>query len=120
MLDARVEENPVSIATFPLPPVEEFGGRGGRYGSHNLHENRPGPAFRSETIIFGSYFNGGIRAFDITNPYRPRRSPITCRPRPKARRAAPFSSTMSMSTKTRIVYAIDRGIGGLYIMEVDL
>jgi hypothetical protein len=120
VLDARVEENPVSIATFPLPPVEEFGGRGGRYGSHNLHENRPGPAFRSETIIFGSYFNAGIRVFDTSDPYRPEEIAHYV---PEAPNGAPSGAIQINDLyvdENAIVYAIDRGVGGLYIMEADL
>lgn len=41
VVDNRDETNPVPISTLPLPPVEVFGKRGGRYGSHNLHENPP-------------------------------------------------------------------------------
>ena len=48
VLDARNEENLVPISTLPLPPVEEYTSKGGRFGSHNLHENRPGPSFHSE------------------------------------------------------------------------
>ena len=72
VVDVRDETNPVPIATCPLPPVAEFAGRGGRYGAHNLHENRPAPgAWVSETIVVGSFFNGGVRAFDLSDPFRP-------------------------------------------------
>ena len=42
LLDARREDNLVSVSTLPLPPMEDYA-IGGRYGAHNLHENRPGP-----------------------------------------------------------------------------
>ena len=72
VVDVRDETNPVPIATCPLPPVDEFKGRGGRYGAHNLHENRPAPgAWASETIVVGTFFNGGVRAFDLSDPFRP-------------------------------------------------
>ncbi|MDQ5849874.1 MAG: hypothetical protein M3544_13040, partial [Pseudomonadota bacterium] len=65
MLDARDERHLVSIATFPAPPVEAFRNRGGRFGAHNLHENPPVPgAWRSEDVVLGTYFNGGVRAYD--------------------------------------------------------
>lgn len=72
ILDARREDNLIPIATLPLPSVEEQASRGGRYGAHNLHENRPGPAFHSGTLVFGTYFNGGIRVHDISNAFRPK------------------------------------------------
>ena len=72
-LSMPAEENLVPISTCPLPPVEEFKNRGGRFGAHNIHENIPTPmSFQSEQIIFGTFFNGGLRAFDISNPYQPR------------------------------------------------
>ena len=71
IIDARNEENLVPISTLPMPPVEEYGHKGGRFGSHNLHENRPGPSFRSEEIIVGAFFNAGIRVYSIKNPYQP-------------------------------------------------
>jgi len=64
VIDSRDEKNPLSISTFPMPPVEVFSKRGGRYGAHNLHENLPVPgSFYSDTIIIGTFFNGGIRVF---------------------------------------------------------
>src|SRR5437870_4360294 len=73
MVDGRYETNPVPIATWPIPPVEDFKGRGGRYGAHNLHENRPAPgAWHSETIVVGTFFNGGVRACDVSDPFKPR------------------------------------------------
>ena len=87
------------ISTLPLPPVEEFGPRGGRYGSHNLHENQPG-AFRSSSLIFGTYFNGGVRVHDITDPYRPEEVAYYVPATPEGSAPAPCRSTMSSSTRT--------------------
>ncbi len=74
ILDAREEKNLVPISTCPMPPKEEFANRGGRFGAHNLHENVPREtSFQSEEIIFGTFFNGGTRAFDISNAFQPKR-----------------------------------------------
>ena len=70
LFDIRVPENPISISTFPIPGEADYGRKGGHFGPHNLHENRPG-SFVSETLIFATWQNAGIRAFDITDPYRP-------------------------------------------------
>jgi len=118
VLDARVESNLVPIATFPLPPAEVFTKRGGRYGSHNLHENQPGPcSFRSETLIFGTYFNGGVRAFDLSNPLQPKEVGYFVPATPKL---APKGSAQINDVwvdENRIVYAVDRFGGGLYTLE---
>jgi hypothetical protein len=71
VFDVRVPENPVSIATLPTPAEEDFCAKGGKFGPHNLHENRPG-AFQSSTLIFATYHNAGLRVFDIANAFAPR------------------------------------------------
>ena len=57
-----------------MPPVAEFAHRGGRFGAHNLHENEPFAwSWQDEDIVFGSFFNGGVRAYDMRDPFSPRR-----------------------------------------------
>jgi hypothetical protein len=70
IFDIRTPDNPISIATLPTPCEMDYARKGGHFGPHNLHENRPG-SFVSETLIFATWQNAGIRAFDITDPYRP-------------------------------------------------
>jgi len=62
--------NPISISTFPTPAEQAYGTKGGHFGPHNLHENRPG-SFVSDELIFATYQNAGVRAVDISDPYRP-------------------------------------------------
>jgi hypothetical protein len=71
MFDIREPSNPVSIATFPQPAEADYCAKGGNFGPHNLHENRPG-ALQSSRLIFATYYNAGVRVFDIENPFRPR------------------------------------------------
>ncbi|WP_213990770.1 LVIVD repeat-containing protein [Sodalis sp. dw_96] len=71
LFDIRTPENPVSIATFPQPAEADYKNKGAHFGPHNLHENRPG-SFVSSTLIFATYQNAGVRAYDISDPYRPR------------------------------------------------
>jgi hypothetical protein len=60
--DVSHETSPLLISSAPLPPVAEFAHRGGRFGAHNLHENEPFAwSWRSEDIVFGSFFNAGVR-----------------------------------------------------------
>ena len=44
--------------------------KGGHFGPHNIHENRPG-SFVSSELIFATYQNAGVRVFDIRDQYRP-------------------------------------------------
>jgi hypothetical protein len=120
LLDMRNEDNLVPIATLPMPPVEEFGPRGGRYGAHNVHENRPGPAFNSEEIIFGAYFSGGVRVHNISNPFQPEEIAYYVPDKP-ANSSVPTAQMNDVYVdENAIVYAMERHTGGLYIFEADI
>ncbi len=71
--DVREPSNPVSIATLPTPAEENYCAKGGKFGPHNLHENRPG-SFQSESLIFATYHNAGLRVFDVSNPFEPKQT----------------------------------------------
>jgi len=70
VFDIREPSNPISISTFPIPDEIDYTKKGGHFGPHNLHENRPG-SFVSDTLVFATWQNAGIRVFDISDPYRP-------------------------------------------------
>jgi hypothetical protein len=120
-VDIREETKPVPLSTCPLPPVADFARRGGRYGAHNLHENRPAPgAWVSETVVVGTFFNGGVRAFDISDPFRPEAIAWHVPPAP---RGAPSGATQMNDVfvdERGIVYAVDRAVGGLYTFELKI
>ncbi len=120
VVDIRDETNPVPISTLPMPPLEEFAGRGGRYGSHNLHENRPGPSYRSDTIVFATFFNGGLRVYDTSNPYRPEEIAFFIPEAPEGSRAGAVQINDVYVDENRIVYAVDRHTGGLYVLEMEI
>jgi hypothetical protein len=82
MFDIREFANPVSISTFPQPAEADYCAKGGNFGPHNLHENRPG-AFRSSRLIFATYYNAGVRAYDIENPFQPREVGFYVPPNPQ-------------------------------------
>ncbi|WP_233978793.1 LVIVD repeat-containing protein [Pectobacterium versatile] len=71
VFDIREPSNPVSIATFPQPKEADYVKKGAHFGPHNLHENRPG-SFISSSLIFATYQNAGVRAYDISNPNQPK------------------------------------------------
>jgi len=121
VVDVRDETNPVPIATCPSPPLDEFATRGGRYGAHNLHENRPAPgAWQSETIVIGTFFNGGVRAYDLSNPFRPEEVAYYVPPAPPGSRAGAAQINDVFVDERGIVYAVDRISGGLYLLELML
>ncbi len=120
IVDARDEANPVPIATCPMPPVADFKNRGGRFGAHNLHENVPLPtSWFSDQIIIGTFFNGGLRAFDISDPYSPREVAHFVPEAPRGSPAASIQLNDVFVDERGIVYVVDRFAGGLYILEMD-
>jgi hypothetical protein len=119
VMDIRREDNPVPLSTLPLPPVEEFGYRGGRYGAHNLHENRPGPSFRSDRLVFGSYFNAGVRVHDVSDPFRPEEVAFFVPEPPSGSRYPSVQINDVYVDENRVVYAVDRFSGGLYVLELS-
>jgi hypothetical protein len=120
ILDARSEENLVPIATCPLPPVDAFKDRGGRFGAHNIHENTPVPtAFKSDQIVLGTFFNGGLRAYDISNPYQPKEIATFIPPPPANSPVGAVQLNDVYVDERGIVYTVDRFSGGLYTLEMD-
>ena len=121
MLDARSERNPVSISTLPATPHHAFAHRGGRFGAHNLHENPPGPAaWRSDEIVIGTFFNAGVRAYDIANPYQPQEIAYFVPAAPALCRVGAIQLNDVYIDERRIVYTVDRHAGGLYILDMTL
>ncbi len=59
-----------SSRNFPQPAEADYCAKGGAFGPHNLHEIRPG-SFQSSRLIFATYYNAGVRVYDIENPYQP-------------------------------------------------
>lgn len=70
LFDIREPANPISIATLPQPLETDYVAKGGHFGPHNLHENRPG-SWQSDQIVFATWQNAGVRAFDLSDPYHP-------------------------------------------------
>ncbi len=131
VMDMRVETNPVVLGTLPLPDTEEFFNRPGRVGSHNLHENQPVPtSFISEELVFGTYFNAGIRVHDISNPFQPEEKAYFIPEMVEKPEGAPAPffghSVPGMNLndvyvdENRLVYTVDRQWGGLYILELTV
>jgi hypothetical protein len=71
MVDITTPSKPFSVATFQVPA--EAGGfcsRGGRFGPHSSHESFTSIYYGK--LAFIAYFNAGVRAVDIRDPYAPK------------------------------------------------
>lgn len=123
VFDNRVPNNPVSIATMPTPAEADYKYKGGHFGPHNFHENRPG-SFVSSNLIFATYQNAGIRMFDIANAFAPKEIGALVPPQPKRladtrpNRARVIQSADVFVDAAGLIYATDYN-AGLYIMELN-
>ena len=121
LLDARDERNPVSIATLPVNGVKPLLRRGGRCGAHNLHENPPANgAWRSENVVLGTFFNAGVRAYDISDPYAPREVAYYVPEAPEGSRVGTVQINDVFVDDRGVVFCVDRHAGGLYALEMKL
>ncbi|WP_231711070.1 LVIVD repeat-containing protein [Xanthobacter dioxanivorans] len=120
ILDVREETNPIPIATCPPPALDVYAHRGGRIGAHNLHENVPLPtSWFSDQVIIGTFFNGGLRAYDISNPYQPTEIGHFVPPAPRLAPTGAIQLNDVFVDERGIVYTVDRHVGGLYVLEMD-
>lgn len=123
LFDVREPSNPVSLSTFPAPAESDFRSKAGHFGPHNLHENRPG-SFVSSSLIFATYQNAGIRAFDIRNAWQPVEVGAFVPPMPsrlmdhRPDRPQVIQSCDVFVDADGLVYSTDYN-GGLYILEFD-
>jgi len=121
MMDIREPSNPVSISTFPTPHEVDYKSKGGHFGPHDVHENRPG-SFVSSELIFATYQNAGIRVFDISDQYRLTEVAAFVPPKPKTLiDSLPGRPEVIQSCDVFVdaggrVYANDYN-GGLYILD---
>ncbi len=119
MMDIRDETNPVIISTLPMPDTDDFFNRPGRFGAHNVYENQPGPTcFFSDTLIFATLFNAGVRVYDTSDPFRPEEVAYFVPEIPEG--AASNGINDVYVDENGIMYVVDRLKGGLYILELNV
>ena len=121
VFDNQVKSNPISISTFPAPSEKDYLKVGGHFGPHNVHENRPG-SFQSSELIFATYQNAGLRAYDIRDQFRPKEVAAFVPPPPqkwvdpRPNRPIVLHSADVFVDKNALCYVTDFS-AGLYIVE---
>lgn len=121
IFDNRLPSNPISISTFKSPDEEDYVRKGGHFGPHNVHENRPDSYVSSERI-FTTYQNAGVRVFDIKDQYRPHEIAAFVPPKPaklvdhRPGRPQVIQACDIYVDTNGVIYANDYN-GGLFILE---
>jgi hypothetical protein len=121
VFDNSLRANPNIIATFPQPAEADYKRKGGHFGPHNLHENRPG-SFVSDKLIFATYQNAGVRVFDVGDAHNPRELGALVPPPParmmdqRPNRAQVIQSADVFVDAAGLIYVTDYN-AGLYVLE---
>ncbi len=128
-VDVTIEAHPMVISNFQVPAASgNFCVRGGRFGSHASNESMA-PVFYKK-VAFISYFNAGVRAIDVRDPYHPVEigyfipSPMPwtdkrCIKLNGEDRCKIAIQTNNVETDDRgYIYIVDRAGSGMHILEL--
>lgn len=128
-VDATIEKYPMVVSNYtPSEASGNFCERGGRFGAHSSNESMA-PVFYKK-LAFVTFFNAGVRAIDIRNPYKPREvgyfiPSITeatdkrCIKVDGQDRCKIAIQSNNVETDDRgYIYVVDRANTGLHILEV--
>ena len=107
-------DQPRVLALCPHP--DGFGDLPLRFGAHNLHENQPG-AYRSERVVFATYFSAGVRVYDLADPGRPAEVAHWV-PETPAGQPVPQLNDLFVDD-TGLIWVTDRIGGGLYLLAPE-
>ncbi|HEX6775579.1 MAG TPA: hypothetical protein VF238_07010, partial [Methylomirabilota bacterium] len=129
LVDVTDPSKPFAVSTFEVAETPgDFCRRGGRFGPHSSNESFT-PIYYGR-LVFIAYFNGGVRAVDIRDPFHPREegfyipavSPRTdkrCVSAAGSERCKVAIQTNNVEVDDRgYVYIVDRADTGLHILEL--
>ncbi len=128
-VDATIEKSPMVVSNFMVPEASgNFCERGGRFGAHSSNESMA-PVFYGK-LAFVTFFNAGVRAIDVRNPYAPKEAgyfipAITeatdkrCIKVNEQERCKVAIQSNNVETDDRgYIYVVDRANTGMHILEV--
>jgi hypothetical protein len=129
-VDVTAEARPFSVSNFDVAEAGgDFCSQGGRFGAHASNESFT-PIYYKR-IVFISYFNAGVRAVDIRDPYRPKeigyyipaitdKTDKRCVPNPGGGENCKVAiQTNNVEVDDRgYIYIVDRANTGMHILEL--
>ncbi len=132
-IDITTESEPFGVGSFKLDPASggkvNFCDRGGRFGTHSSDE-RINPKYYGK-ILWLAYFNAGIRAVDIRDPWAPKeighyipaitdKTDVRCVTTNGVETCKTAIQTNNLDSDNRgYVYAVDRANTGMHIVVLD-
>ncbi len=129
VVDVTTEAKPFAVANFNVPEASgNFCSRGGRFGAHSSNENQP-PMY-AKRVLFVTWFNAGVRALDIRDPYNPKEigyyipavtgnTAQRCLKTPDGARCKIEIQSNNVEVDDRgYVYVVDRANTGMHIVEL--
>lgn len=131
IVDVSDEAKPRLISLFPLPepppgaPYKNFCERGARFGPHNQHQwQYQDVLLRDENLCFLTYFNAGLRVYDISDELQPQEIAYFMPPDP-VRRCGPLPTTALVAQTEDVlvdargfIYITDKN-QGVYILRLS-
>jgi hypothetical protein len=117
--DISNEAAPVVLSVMPPPAdFDALCKAGGRFGAHNIHQNRPDAtaAHLTKTVV-GSFFNGGVRAYSIADPHAPVEIGYLVDAAPPGNASHTIQINDVYVDEHGLIYANDRLTGGLDIIR---
>ena len=115
VVDVSDPAAPFVVSVCPAPSGD-YASRGLRFGPHNTHENRPG-SYRSNELVFVTYFNAGLRVYDVADPAHPAEIAYWVPATPPGQPAVQINDLFV--TADHDIYLTDRVSGGLYVVRPD-
>jgi hypothetical protein len=129
IFDITTESRIFGVSTYYVPESSgNFCSRGGRFGTHSINENMT-PVFYKR-IIFVAFFNAGVRAVDVRDPYHPReiayyipaitdKTDKRCVGTGAAEKCKIAIQTNNVEVDERgYVYIVDRANTGMHILQL--
>jgi hypothetical protein len=113
LIDIADPAAPRYLRTLPAPDTS-YDELPQRYGPHNLHENRTG-SYRSNRLVFATYFSAGLRVYDLSDPEDPREIAHWVSDAP-AGSAVPQANDLFVD-EHGLIWVTDRGTGGVFCLE---
>jgi hypothetical protein len=127
--DVSTETRPMIVSSWTVPEASgNFCQRGGRFGAHSSNESMEPVYYKKMAFI--AFFNAGVRALDVRDPYHPvevgyfipaitDKTDKRCIKVAGQDRCKTAIQTNNVETDARgYIYAVDRANTGLHILEL--